>query len=231
MPKAIKKRKIKKTGPKEEKVKSAIERSLDALKKKKRNLIIVLLVLGTAAVAVVSFMIYSSSTTKKAYAFERDAYKYYYNIDLTDEERLTKSLELFQKSIEVKPTAIPQFYVGNCYFNLGDYDNAVKAYNEVIGEYKNNDSLLPLVYQKLASAYVKNGKNNEAIKTLNAFAQFKKGIFKDTALILMARLYERTGKTEEAMEKYKELVKDFPFSLWTDEAMKKIGAKESKANE
>ena len=230
MPKAIKKRKTKKTEPKEEKVKGAIERSLDALKKKKRNLIIVLLVLGTAAVAVISFMIYSSSTTKKAYSFERDAFKYYYNIDLTDEERLTKSLELFQKSIEVKPTAIPQFYIGNCYFNLGDYDNAVKAYNEVIDEYKNNDSLLPLVYQKLASAYVKNGKNNEAIKTLNALAQFKNGIFKDTALILMARLYERTGKTEGAMEKYKELVKDFPFSLWTDEAMKKIGVEETKEN-
>lgn len=226
MPKAIKKRVTKKIGLKEEDVKSAAVRSLDIIKNKKRIFILILLVLGIAVISTIAFMLYSSSIKEEANSFEKEAYNYYYDINLktplTDEERWRKSLELFQKAIEVKSTSAVQFYIGNCYFNLGDYDNAIKAYNKFIDKYKNEEIILPLVYQKLASAYIKRGKNDEAIKTLNTLTQFKNGIFKDVALILEARHYETTGKHEDAIKKYKELVEGFPSSPWTVEAKARI---------
>jgi tetratricopeptide (TPR) repeat protein len=226
MPKAIKKRVAKKPGLKEEEVKSRAFETITLLKEKKKVLIYGLSALALAAILAIVFILYSSSLKKKAYDYERDAYNYYYNINLknpmTEEERWKKALELFQKAVEVKSTPSAQFYTGNCYFNLGDYENAIKAYNEFIDKYKNNEQILPLVYQKLALTYIKNGRGDEAIRTLNTLAQFKKGIFKDSALRIEAWYYETTGKHEEAVKKYQELVRDFPLSPWSAEAKARV---------
>jgi len=226
MPKAIKKRVTKRTGLKEEKVKSKAIETFTLLKEKKKFLIYALSALVLAVILVIGLIFYSSSIKKKAYAYERDAYNYYYNINfknpIPEEERWKKALELFQKAIEVKSTPSAQFYIGNCYFNLGDYGNAIKAYNKFIDKYKSNEEILPLVYQKLALVYIENGRDNEAIKTLNTLAQFKNGIFKDTALRLEAWYYETKEKHEEAVKKYQELIRDFPLSPWSAEAKARI---------
>lgn len=226
MPRAIKKRTTKKTGLKEEEVKGAVVRSLDRIKERKRIFIPVISATGIVVVLTVIIMLYSSSVKEKAYLIENEAYKYYYKIDLkvplTEEGRWRKSLELFQEAIDVKSTPSAQFYLGNCYFNLGDYDNAIEAYNKFIDKYKNKEIILPLVYQKLVSAYIKKDKYDEAIRTLDDLAEFREGTFKDAALILKARYYETAGKHEDAVEIYKELVEGFPSSPWAQEANAKI---------
>lgn len=226
MPKPIKKKVTKKKKIDEGELKGAAVHTFNLLKEKKRILIYSLSALGVVIVLAAILAFYVSSTKKRAYAFEKDAYNYYYSINLknslTDKERWEKSLELFQKAVKIKSTPAVQFYIGNCYFNLGDYGNAINAYLGFIDKYKDNQDMLPLVYQKLSSAYMRNNKNEDAIKTLNALAQLRNGIFSDTALILEARYYEVTGKHEDAMKKYKELVNDFPLSLWSNEARAKI---------
>ncbi len=230
MPKAIKKKIVKKTGLEEEEVKGAVIRSLDKIRQKKKGLIYAISALGVIIVLSIALMFYLSSTKEKAYTLEKDAYNFYYNIDLKnplpETERWKKSLELFQKAIGIKSTPVAQFYMGNSYFNLGDYNNAIKAYLKFIDKYKSEEEMLPLVYQKLASAYIKTGKGDEAVKTLESLAKFKDGIFKDTALILEARYYESAGKNEDAMKKYKELVRDFPSSTWGAEAKAKTEMKD-----
>ena len=223
MPKAIKKRVTKKTALRAEEVRGAAVRSLDIIKSRRKLFTLILLISGIVIISIIAFMFYYSSIKKKAYAFEREAYNYYYEIDLktplSDEERWEKPLELFQKALKIKSTPTALFYIGNCYFNLGDYDNAIKTYNKFVDKYRNETVILPLVYQKLASAYIKKGENDEAVRTLNALAEFKNGTFKDTALSLEARLYEATGRHEDAIKKYKEIVEDFPLSPWAVEAM------------
>ena len=230
MPKVIKKKVVKKTGLEEEELKGAVIRSLDKIKQKKRGLIYAVSALGVIIILTVVLMVYFSSIKEKAYILEKDAYNYYYNIDvknpLPETERWKKSLELFQKAIGIKPTPLAQFYVGNCYYNLGDYNNAISTYLKFIDKYKGEEEMLPLVYQKLAAVYIKTGKSDEAVKTLQALAQFRDGIFKDTALILEARYYESAGRNEDAMKKYKELVKDFPSSPWGAEAKAKTEMKD-----
>ncbi len=231
MPKIIKKRMIKKTGLKEEQVKSAVDHFKDVIKERKRISTYILAALSVAVISAGLFFGYLFSVNKKAYSVEKEAFDYYYNIDLkppvTNEERYKKSLELFKKRIEIKPAPVAQFYIGNCYFNLGDYDSAIKSFKEFIDTHRDNEEVLPLVYQKLASAYFKKGKNDEAIKALETLGQFKNGVFKDNALILMARHYESSGKAEEAMGKYKELIKDFPDSIWVTEIQRMIGQEQT----
>lgn len=230
MPKIIKKRMTKKTGLQEEQVKSAVDHFKDVIKERKRISTYILAALSVAVISAGLFFGYSFSVDKKAYSVEKEAFDYYYNVDLkppvTDEVRYKKSLELFKKRIEIKPAPVAQFYIGNCYFSLGDYDSAIKSFSEFIDTHRDNEEVLPLVYQKLASAYFKKGENDQAIKALEALGQFKNGAFKDNALILMAMHYESSGKTEEAMGKYKELIKNFPGSIWVTEAQRKIGPAE-----
>jgi tetratricopeptide (TPR) repeat protein len=230
MPKPIKKRVSKKKRPDEEEVKGKALETLNLLRQKKKVLIYSLSTAGFIIIVALILIIYSSSIKKEAYSFEIEAYNYYYKINLKDplpdEQRWKKSLELFQKASDTKPTARVQYYIGNCYFNLVDYDNAVKEYLIFTDRYKREEKILPLVYQRLASAYMKSGKTEEALKTLDTLAQFEGGIFRDSALILQARYYETAGKPEEAEKKYREIVNDFPSSLWTSEARAKIKEEE-----
>jgi tetratricopeptide (TPR) repeat protein len=234
MPKAIKKRVSRKSGSREDEVKGKALNTFNFLKEKSRTLVYTLSALGFIIVVVAGVMIYAVSEKRKAYAVETEAYSYYYNMNIPSsmsaQQRFEKALELFQKSMIIKSTPTALFYAGNSYFNLNDYDNAVATYHEFIDKYSDEDVIIPLVYQKLTSAYFKKGENSEAINTLNRLAQFRNEMFKDIALIREAKYYESTAadNTEEAMKKYKELASEFPTSPWASEAMAKIERQGSK---
>ena len=230
MPKPIKKRIVKKTTVQEDEVKSALMHTLDAVKERQKNLIIALsAVVGIAAIYII-FSIYAASSKEKAYALETDAYKYYYGIDIkesmTEQERWGKALNLYKQSVDIKVTPTALFYLGNCYYNLGDFDNAIKEYTAFIDKFGGQKEIVPVVYQKLASAYLKKNNNAKATETLDTLAQLNNGIFKDTALALQARYYETAGDSGKAMEKYKELIQLYPTSSWSAEAKAKISREE-----
>jgi predicted Zn-dependent protease len=230
MPKPIKKKIRKKPVTRENEFTSKIQRKLNVIKERQNILIYILVALGIAVVLAVLFMLFSSSARKDAYSYEMEAYDYYYqsvlSLTMTDEERWNKALELFQKSSEAKPTPSVLFYTGNSYFNLGDYENAVTLYNTFIQKYSDEELMAPLVYQKLASAYLKQGKNDDALKTLGDLMAFKNGIFRDAALIIEARHNESAGKKDEALKKYDEIIKHFPTSPWATEAQARIKSDE-----
>jgi predicted Zn-dependent protease len=234
MPKPIKKKIRKKTVVREEEVTSKIQKKLNVIKERQRILVYILAALGIAVVLAVLFMFISSSARKDAYSYEMEAYDYYYqsviSLTMTDEERWNKALELFQKSSEAKPTPAVLFFTGNCYFNLGDYENAVTVYSTFIQKYGDEELILPLVYQKLTSAYLKQGKSDDAMKSLGNLAAFKNGIFRDSALILEARNHESAGEQDEALRKYDEIIKQFPTSPWASEAQARVKAEEEKTS-
>ncbi|MBI4653949.1 MAG: tetratricopeptide repeat protein [Nitrospirae bacterium] len=232
MPKAIKKRDIKKITVKEEGVKDIISHIMDFIRGRKKTLIL----LSSVAVAVIvifaAFKIYTVSLAKKAYSLEIEAANYYYGINLksplTEAQRWEKSLELYQQSLKLKPTPVVQFYIGNCYYKLRDYSNAINTYIGFISKYSEDDAnaLFPLVYWKLASSYIGAGKNDDALKTLQRLKEFKKGTFKGSALFKEAQLYEAMGKPEDSQKRYEELIKEFPNSPLSAEARLKMRNKE-----
>lgn len=229
MPKAIKKRVIKKIEAEEE-VKGFIRHTTDFISQRKKLLILISSVLVIVIAITITFILYTIHLTKKAYSLQREADNYYYNINLEtpfiEEERWEKALELYQQSLKIKSTPLVQFYIGNCYYRLNDFNNAAKAYTLFINKYTHEEGLLPLVYQKLSSSYIKSGKSEEALKTLQTLKNFKNGAFKDTALIEEARLYEEIGRAEDAKKIYREIVKGFSSSPWSNEAKSKTETRE-----
>jgi tetratricopeptide (TPR) repeat protein len=235
MPKPIKKKVSKKKALKEDEVKSTLLQIVERAKMRQRQIIVTCSIVGVMIVAFIIFSLYSSSVAKKAYSLELEAYNLYYgkNIDesMSDEDRWKKALELYKKSIDVKVTPTALYYLGNCYFNLGDYESAIKQYNLFVDKFEGKTEILPLVYQKLASAYFRTNQNDKALDIIKRLAEIEDGIFKDTALILEARFYEKAGQSEKALERYKEIITQFPGSIWSAEASSKVAIEEAKKTE
>jgi len=227
MPKIIKKKAPKKKAVQEDEVKGAALQAMDVIKKRQKEIII-----GAAAITaiVILFIIisfYSTSQYKKASTLQIDANNYYYGItdaEAPDEQRLKKAIDLYKQSLEIKATPFALFYLGNAYFKLGDFENAKTEYNRFINDFSGDDLIVPLVYQKLASAHFKTNENDKALDAIQKLSQVQGGIFRDTALILEARYYESTGDADKAMARYKEIVDTFQTSPWSAEAASKIAA-------
>ncbi|RJQ43068.1 MAG: hypothetical protein C4538_12705 [Nitrospiraceae bacterium] len=226
MPKVIKKKPVKRKPVEEtEEVKHAALHAIDAVKKRQKQAIMIISAIAVIALALLAFNFYSSSRDQKALAFEIEAASYYHgekpHDTMPDTERWKKALELYQKSIDVKATPTTLYYLGNCYFNLSDYENATKQYNAFIDKFSSNYGILSLVYQKLASAYFKSGKSDKGLEALGNLAKIKNGMFRDTALFMEAKYYESAGDKAKAEERYKIITGEYPNSPWTPEAAAK----------
>jgi tetratricopeptide (TPR) repeat protein len=232
MPKVIKKRIAKKKPGQENEVKSAALEALDKIKEKQKQVIIGVSIAVAIMVLYAVFAIYSSSMSRKAYALEMDAYKYYYgeiaDKSMPEVERWKKALELYKQSVDAKVTPSALFYTGNCYYNLKDYDNALKQYSRFAEKFSSDKKILPLVYQKMAAAYFRTNQKDKAINILGKLAGIDNGIFKDTALVLEARFYNEAGEKGKALEKYKEIMTKYPASSWSSEAGSQVSAEEAK---
>ncbi len=235
MPKAIKKRPAKKKPVRPDEVRSAALLALDKLKERQKHVITGVSAAAAIILLFVIFTVYSSSSREKAYALETEATKYYYgeNIDesISDEDKWKTAIDLYTQSVDIKASPSALYYLGNCYYNLDDYDNAIKTYNRFADTFSSDETILPLVYQKLASAYFKTNRNEKALETTSRLAKLENGIFGDTALILEARYYEGAGNKETALEKYRSIIADYPVSAWASEAGSKVSAEETKKAE
>ena len=228
MPKQIKKRIPKKTVTSEADVKNKLAGLKDTLKERKKTALTygggILVIL----IVIVSFLVYNYTSQKKAKIFEYEAYKIYYNTpaqSVTKEEQYKKALDIFKKAYDTRKSPTSLFYIAACYYEIGKYDDALKTLKDFTQRYSKEDRFTPLVYQKIATVYLKKGDINEATKTLDTLYSLNSDIYKDLALIEYGRLLEKAGKVEEAKKKYKELTTRFPNSPFMDEAKAKLSEK------
>ncbi len=227
MPKVIKKKATKKKAVQEDDVKSAAFQALDVIKERQKVIIIGVTAIAVIAIIFIIISFYSTSQYKKASTIQLDANNYYYGIsdaEAPEEQRLKKAIDMYKQSLEIRETPLALFYLGNSYFKLGDYNNAIKEYERFINDFGGDDLIMPLVYQKLVSAHFRTGENDRALDAINKLSSLNNGIFRDTSLILEARHYESSGDSDKAMARYREIVDTFQTSPWTAEAASKLAA-------
>src|SRR3972149_8795035 len=195
MPKAIKKRTAKKITDTELGVKEKLVSLKDTIQERKKTVLRYGAIILVVLLAIPAFLFYDYSSRKKAKALEYDAYKIYQNINqtqpLTTEERYKKALDIFKKSYDTRKTPSVLLYIAGCYYELGNYDEAIRTLKDFTQRYEGEDDLIPIAYEKLAMAYERKGDTKEALKALESLYHLKGDIYKDLALIESARLLEK----------------------------------------
>jgi tetratricopeptide (TPR) repeat protein len=187
---------------------------------KQFNVAIAVIVLALAVTLIYSFI--RSSNEKKASQMMSAAYDAY-DPGGGAPANYPQALQRFQDIVKqyggTLNGAIAQFSIGNTYVHMGQPEAALKEYEAFINKYSDEKFPLGLVYQRIGYAYLAMGKQDEAVK---AFDHAEAVAGTGPATLELARLYERAGKSQEALKRYKDISDNLPSSAWAMEARKKI---------
>jgi len=175
-----------------------------------------------AALIAAGMTLYSGSTREKAEAYFLDGDKQYYGLydaeAVPEAQRMQKALESFQKSYEAMKAPNSLYYVADCNYSMGRYDDAKEALVKMLEEFPDDQSFSALGWYKLAFVQMKTNKLEDALVSLNRLYSSPVPQYKDMALVESARLLDLLGRPEEAAEKYEELKDGYPESVFSQEA-------------
>jgi tetratricopeptide (TPR) repeat protein len=110
------------------------------------------------------------------------------------------------------------FGLGNALMETNQVDAAIEAYKRFLATYSSNVSLAGLVQQKLAYAYLTKGDQAQATTAYSAVVDSPGSLNRDQALFELARMEESQSRREAALQRYQELIKNYPKSPFANEA-------------
>lgn len=131
-------------------------------------------------------------------------------------------IKVIDKYGSTKMGMLARFYAGDCFLRTGDYANAVKHLKDFSTDSK---QVQARAYKLLGDAYSELNKNDEAISSYKKAANHFTEDNANSAeyMFFAAALAEKTGKTKEAIELYKQLKEKFPGTTQSNDADKYLG--------
>ncbi len=117
-----------------------------------------------------------------------------------------------------------QFQLGNVYYEMGRYDEALAAYQTFIERYADARTLLPMVRQRKGYAHLATGDLKSALAEFEQVTRVPDAWNKPQAHYEAGRVHEGSGDNEAAISQYESLIKAFPRSPWAQEAQTRLKA-------
>lgn len=109
-----------------------------------------------------------------------------------------------------------KLYLGNCYFNVKDYDNALKQFEDYSGK---NDIVKASCLSGIGAVYDAKGDNKKAAEYFEKSAKVNKDIVINQENIYYAvRAYAEAGDKENAKKMYDMLKEQYPKSKYIAES-------------
>ena len=204
------------------------EKVMDYAKENTTRVIAAVGVVAVLFIAAAGFMLWRRNEKMNMAAQTAKALEYY-DINsptpggkpMAGPERMQKARELFGKIAQEgggDGADVALYYKANTEMEMGDLDSAIKDYKDVIAKASGDASLVTLARHRLGAAYFTKGDTPDAIETYKSEVATPNDYLKDAALYELARIYQQSGKTQEAMAEFNALKKDFPNSPYTGQA-------------
>ncbi|MCC7212789.1 MAG: tetratricopeptide repeat protein [Candidatus Brocadia sp.] len=105
------------------------------------------------------------------------------------------------------------FQLGNVYYRLKNYDEAIRAYHDFLARYSGH-SLAPVVKQSLGYAYEEKGLYQEAVKQFEDISANSRNFLVAQGNWDAGRCYEKLGQTNDAIRSYTKTIELSPNSNW-----------------
>jgi tetratricopeptide (TPR) repeat protein len=112
--------------------------------------------------------------------------------------------------------------LGQIYYDRGDYDAALRIYEEFLQKGEGPPEMQALAWEGLAYVREAKGEYELAIPWYDDLTRTDLSYVKPWAWMGMARCYEQTGEKEKALEAYRRLVADYPQQERAEEARARI---------
>ena len=127
---------------------------------------------------------------------ENANYHFYLANNLSELQRFDEAIVAYDKAIEITPRSSYYYNRGNCYYNRGKIELALKDYNQALAIEPNHAN----AYGSRANLYKKQGKAELALEDYNQALTIEPNHAR--AYISRGRLYEEQEKTELALADY-----------------------------
>jgi TolA-binding protein len=113
-----------------------------------------------------------------------------------------------------------QLRIGDAYYAISDYENAISYYQEAIGAEPGGDYAM---YQ-MANSYYRDEETYEAVTTFRRFLRiYPYSQFVEQAQYNIAYIYLNTGNYTQAVEEFQEVINKYPNTEWAARAQYNIG--------
>ncbi|MBA2484994.1 MAG: tetratricopeptide repeat protein [Nitrospira sp.] len=215
---------------------SGVERFLLILQEQRRALLVGLGVVLVAGAVVTGVIWYDYQTTLKARELDQEATLHYFNRPADDpkkaHEQLTQAISLYKQVVDQYPRTpvapLALFHLGNAQALGNEVDAGIETYKRFMLLYGSNPSLLGLVQQRLAYAYLGKGDRDQAVKAFAGILDIPGAHNKDHVLFELAKMEESQSRPEGGLAHYQNLIKNYPNSPFTSEAAVRVKVLEVK---
>lgn len=209
---------------------TGIERLLVALEEHRRAVLVGGSVVLLAVLVVAGVFWFDYQTGQKALFLDQEATRHYLTRPADKPEQADKNLKeaiaLYRQVVEQYPRTssapIALYHLGNALAQVNDLDAAIESYKRFVVLYGSNTSLLGLVQQRLAYAYLLKGDRDQAAKAFSAVLEMPGALNKDNALFELGKLEESQSRPEGALAHYQDLIKNYSNSPFAGEAAVRV---------
>ena len=215
---------------------TGVERFLLVLQEQRRAVLVGLGVLLVAAAVVAGVIWYDYQATLKARELDQEATLHYVYRPVDDpkksHEQLAQAINLYKQVVDQYPRSpvapLALFHLGNAQVLANEVDAGIETYKRFMLLHGSNTSLLGLVQQRMAYAYLVKGDRDQAVKAFTGILEIPGALNKDHVLFELAKLEESQSRPEGALAHYQDLMKNYPNSPFTSEAAVRVKVLEVK---
>ncbi len=215
---------------------TGVDRFLHVLQEQRRAVLAGLGVVLVAGAVVAGVIWYDYESTLKARELDQEATLHYLNRPADDpkksHEQLSQAITLYKQVVEQYPRSpvapVALFHLGNAQVLANEVDAGIETYKRFMLLYGSNTSLLGLVQQRLAYAYLAKGDRDQAVKAFTGILEIPGALNKDHVLFELAKIEESQSRPEGALAHYQDLMKNYPNSPFTSEAAVRVKVLEVK---
>jgi TolA-binding protein len=117
-----------------------------------------------------------------------------------------------------------RFIFGDICFKAGEYDKAIAMYQQALKDFKHVDPFENLILKSLGYSYEGKKDFSAAVTVFEKFLTKPDSLMKDEALFVLARTYTKMGQAEKGIDTYRQLITDYPDSIFIQVVKDKVSS-------
>lgn len=129
---------------------------------------------------------------------------------------------IFDKYDSKNAAKVARIIYADISYNAGDADTAIAMYTHALDDFNQSPAMKNIVLSGLGYAFILKAEYPRSIHYFEMISADKDNTMKSGALFNLAWLYEAAGEKEKGASMYKQLLTDFPESMYADLVREKV---------